>query len=208
MKKLIVISIFTVLTSFKVNDDLFIGKILYQYSYTDLQGNDITNKMAAYFGREQHYFIDSKNYKAYDEDNNWIQLYNSETNSYYYFSKDKSAKKFDGSTQTSQKYTVTKLDIKENIAGYSCDAIQVETDNALTIYYYNRSVRTDAKIFSKHNFGGWNKYLEATDGALCLKFVMTNHKKGYIWTCVATEVTKQNLTPNDFVFPGEIKLKD
>ena len=209
MKKLLVITIMTVvLTSFTSDNETFVGKIIYKYSFTDLKGNDITDKLTPYFGREQQYFIDSWNYKAYDEKNAWMQLYNSETNSYYYFNKDNTVKKYDGATQTSQKFTVTKLDKKEKIAGYDCESIQVETDNATTIYYFNKTIKTNSKNFYKHNFGEWNKYLEATGGALSLKFVMTDNKNGYIWTSVATEVSKQKLTSNDFVIPTEIKLKD
>lgn len=209
MRKLLAITILTfVLTSFISDKDTFVGKILYKYSFTDLKGNDITDKIAPYFGREQHYFVDNSNYKAYDEKNAWMQLYNSETNSYYYFNKDNTAKKYDGATQTSKKFIVNKLDKKEKVAGYDCESIQVETDNATTIYFFNKMIKTDLKNFSKHNFGEWNRYLEATDGALSLKFVMTDHKNGYIWTSVATEVSKQNLTSSDFIFPTDKKLKD
>ena len=203
MKKSIQIFIFIILlTSFKADNDIFIGKVLYKYTFTDLKGLDITDKLAPYLGREQHYFIDGKNYKAYDEKGNWVQLYNSETNYYYYFNKDKTVQKIDGSIQASQKAIITKLDIKEVIAGYECEAIQIETDNITTVYYYNASVKTDFKIFSKHNFGEWNKYLEASGGALSLKFVMTDRKLGYIWTSVATEISRQSLTSNDFELPA------
>jgi len=209
MKKLITISILTfVLTSFTTDKVSFVGKILYKYSFSDLKGNDITEKLVPYLGREQHYFIDNLNYKAYNEKGSWTQLYNSETNSYYYFNKDNTAKKYDGATQTSQKFIVTKLDKKENIAGYDCEAIQVDTDNATTIYYFNKSIKTNTINFSKHNFGEWNKYLEATDGALSLKFIMTDHKNGYVWTSVASEASIQNLTSADFVLPTDIKLKN
>jgi gamma-glutamylcyclotransferase (GGCT)/AIG2-like uncharacterized protein YtfP len=209
MKKLIAISLLSViLTSFKADNDTFVGKILYKNSYTDLDGNDITEKVAPYFGRQQHYFIDNRNYKAYDESNNWSQLYNSETNQYFYFKKDKTAMKFDGSIQTSQKFIVTKLDKKELVAGYECEAIQVETDHSTTVYYYNSTIKTNSKAFSKHNFGEWNQYLEATGGALSLKFVTTNNKGGYISTSTATEVSRQNLTAKDFVFPSDYSCKN
>ena len=209
MKKSIVIAFFAViLTSFTSDREPFVGKILYKYSFTDLKGNDITEKISTYFGREQNYYIDQKNYKAYDENNNWVQLYNSETNLYYSFNKEKVAQKFDGATQTSKTFKVTKLDLKEKIAGYDCIAIQVESDNSSTIYYYSPLIKTDSKVFSKHNFGEWNKYLEATDGALALKFVLTNLKHGYVWTSIASEVSKANMTSNDFVFPTDMKLKN
>lgn len=209
MKKLITIfALYISITSFKSDSNLFVGKILYKYSFTDLKGNDISENLAPFIGREQHYFIDNYNYKAYDEKDNLVQLYNSYTNSYYYFNKDKTAKKFDGATQTSQKHVVTKLGIKENIAGYDCEAIQVETDNAIIIYYFNKSLKTNPKNFSKHNFGEWNKYLEATEGSLSLKYIMKDIINGYIWTSVATEVSPQNLKPEDFLFPKDVEIKD
>ncbi|QOI98699.1 MAG: DUF4412 domain-containing protein [Flammeovirgaceae bacterium] len=209
MKKLVsFIILATVLTSFSTDMDTFVGKILYKNSFTDLRGNDITNQLAPYFGREQHYFIDNRNYKSHNEQNALMQLYNGETNSYYYFNKDKSAIKYDAAMQTSQKFIVTNLNKKEKIAGYKCESVQVETDNTTTVYYFNKTIRTNPENFANHNFGGWNKYLKATGGALSLKFVMTDHKNGYILTSVATEVSKQHLTAADFTVPADIKLTD
>ena len=204
MRKLVASLILAVvLTAFTVDKDIFVGKILYQYSFSDLKGNEITEKLAPFFGREQHYFIDSENYKALDENGDLVQLYSSETNTYYYFNKGKFVQKIDGSTQTSQKAVITMLDKKEKIAGYDCNAVQIETDNATTIYYYSPSIKTDKEAFSRHNFGEWNKYLEATGGGLTLKFVMTNHKNGYVWTSVAAEVSRMDLKAEDFVLPSD-----
>jgi hypothetical protein len=55
--------------------------------------------------------------KLHSENNNRFQVYNSETNNYYYFNKDKTAQKFEGSMQTSEKFVVTKIDRKEIVAG-------------------------------------------------------------------------------------------
>lgn len=209
MKKLVTIAILSILfASFTTDKDGFAGKIIYKYSFTDLKGNDISDKVAPFLGREQHYYIDGKNYKAYDEKNNWMQLYNSATNKYYYFNKDKTAQQFDGAMVTSQKFEVTKLNKTEKVAGYDCQAIQVETNDATTIYYFSPAVKIDYKTFSKHSFGEWNKYLEATQGALSLKFIMTDHKNGYIWTSVAKEVTKQSFTSKDFEFPKGVTIKN
>lgn len=209
MKKILsILILITVLTSFTSDKDTFVGKIVYKNSFTDLNGNDITDQLAPYLGREQHYFIDNRNYKSHNEQNMLMQLYNSETNSYYYFNKDKTAIKYDASIQTSQKFIVTKLNKKEKIAGYKCESIQVDTDHATTVYYFNKTIRTNPKNFAEHSFGEWNKYLEATGGALSLKFVMTDHRNGYILTSVATGVSKQNLTAADFMFPEDIKLND
>ncbi|MES2764761.1 MAG: DUF4412 domain-containing protein [Bacteroidota bacterium] len=209
MKKIFIFSfLILALSSFTEEKDFFVGKILYKFSFVDLEGNNITDKLAPYFGHEQHYFINNTNYKAYDENNSWTQLYNSESNSYYSFKKDKTAKRFDGALQTSTLSTVMKLDTKETIAGYECESIRIENDNSSTIYYFNPSIKTDSKKFEKHSFGSWNQYLEATNGALPLKFILTNKKNGYVWTSTAIEVSTLELKPADFTFPSDYLLKD
>jgi len=209
MKKLFAYTVLlTLLVSFQSDNDIFVGEIFYKYSFTDLNGNDMEDKLAPYFGLEQHYYIDGKNYKALDENNNWVQLYHGDDNIFNFFSKDKTAQKIDGSTQTSKKIIVTKLDIKETIAGYECNAVQIETDNEKTIHFYCPSLKTDPKSFAKHNLGEWNKYLDATGGALSLKHIVTNYEYSYIWTSVATEVNKMPLTAKDFEFPPGFTLKN
>lgn len=193
------------LTGFTTDNDPFVGKILYKFSFSDKDGNDITEKLAPHLGREQHYYINSENYKSHDENGDMGQLFRQETNMYYYFNKGKFVQEFDGATQTSQKHVVTKLNATENIAGYECAAIQIETDDATTIYYYSAKVRTDKNAFANHNFGGWNQYLEATNGALALKHIRTDHKNGFIWTSVAADVSRMDLNADEFALPSDIK---
>lgn len=186
----------------------FTGKIQYVYTFTNLQGKDITESSASSMGREQHYFVDDSNYKSYDEKNNLTQLYDSRSNTYYGFWKDKTAHRIDAMTRTSQQYQVTRLRQKETILGYECEAIQVVTDESTTIYYYSPQLRIDHKAFSKHNFGDWNRYLEATNGALSLKYKITNHKKGYVWTVLATKIIRMQIGNGDFEFPKGYVLRN
>ena len=184
----------------------FVGKILYKNSFTDLNGNDITSRLAQVLGLEQHYFTDGENYKALDEKNNWQQLFLGKSNFYYFFSANKSAQKIDVSAISPQKIKIIKLDKTERIAGYNCNLLQVEKEDSTTIYYYSSSVKIDPKLFANHYLGAWNQYLEASEGALALKFVVTNYKAKYIWQAVAKQVTKLKLTRKDFEFPGEYEL--
>ena len=109
--------------SFRSSEENFAGKIIYQYQFTDLAGKDITDKLAPYVGREQHYFINAGNYKSYDEHQNLMQLYNAATNQYYAVGKDKTAKKYDAAEGASQQFEVKHLTVKEKIAGYACKAV-------------------------------------------------------------------------------------
>lgn len=208
MKKITTLSILILVFSFSSDKNYFVGKIHYIYSFTDLNGNDITEKMAPFYGKEAYYYINEKNYKSTDEKNNFEQLYNSKTNLYYHFTVDNTAFKIDAATVTDKKFDVKKLNTKEKIAGYDCSAIEVETTNETTLYYFSEVIKTKAKTFSGHNFGGWNKYLKATKGAITLKYVMTNREAKWIWTAMATEVSPMVLTEKDFEYPVDVKLKN
>lgn len=209
MKKfLLALAIANVLSSTTPDLPPFTGKIQYNYSFSDLQGNDITTMTTELHGREQHYFVNDRNYKSYDESNNITQLYNGLTNTYYGFWKDKTAHRIDALTRTSQQYIITRQNKTEMIQGYECSAIEVKTDESTTLYYYSPLLRINPNGFLKHNFGDWNRYLKATNGALSLKYVITNHKKGYVWTILAMEISRMNLKETDFKFPKGYMLKN
>lgn len=204
-KNLSFILIVLFFSSLQYPTNYFTGKIVYKYQFEDAKGNDITDAMAKVIGKEQHYFINEKNYKAYDEKGNLLQLYNSDSNNYYQITKDKAVQKIDASIATSQIFTVKKLKIKETIAGYSCNAIEVITDDATTTYFYAPTIKINADVYKKHNYGEWNKILKATNGSLPLKFSMINHKQGFItWTCTAVSIKKQKLTEEDFDIPSDL----
>lgn len=196
------------LTSFiEIEPSIFTGKISYRYSFSDLSGNDITERVSPLFGKGQYYFIDNNNYKTYDESNALTQLYNGSSNLYYYI-KDSAAIKIDAAQSSSEKVIITKLSKTEKIAGYECNAVLIETENASTIYYYSSGIKTSPQNFAKHNFSEWNKYLETTDGALPLKYIMTDLKNKYIWTSTAYAVVQMNISSDEFVLPKGMRLKN
>lgn len=206
-KILLLFTAVILLTSFRAGEKPFTGKILYKYSFTDLKGNDISDRLTPYVGSDQHYYIDSKSYKSYSE-NKLQQLYHSTSNTYYAVSNGLNAQKISGSTQTSKKCIITPLNVTENVAGYACKAVRVETDDASTVYFYSPEVKVDKAVFAKHAYGEWNKYLEATDGAITLKFVMTSKKNGFVWTSTATEVKPMEFAEGDFDLPESVQVKE
>jgi hypothetical protein len=209
MKKyLLILALATALTSATPGASNFTGKIEYKYSFTNLDGKDITSDKGSEIGFEQHYFVSDSNYKSYDEENNITQLYDSRSNTYYGFRKDKTSRRIDALYRSSQQYIITKLDKKETILGYECKAIRVETDNTSTVYYYSPQLKIDIKAFTKHNFGDFNKYLETTGGALALKYVITYPKEGFIWTILAEKVTPMKLEAKDFEYPKGYALQN
>jgi hypothetical protein len=194
------ISLLITLLSFQnVKKPYFAGEIIYEYGFTDANGNDISKNFAALIGKGQHYYINEKNYKALDEHGNLIELYNSDSNTYYRVLNDKSLKKIDASISTSTIFIVKRLKIKEQVAGYVCNAIEVTTDEATTTYFYSDSIKISPIVYRKHNYGEWKKILTATNGCLPLKFQMINNKQGFIvWTSIATVISKQPLSNSSF----------
>lgn len=207
MYNLVILALLIVLfTPSYANEEIFVGQIIYKNSFTDLKGNNISERLAPFYGAEVHYSINERNYKATDENKRLMYLYNGDSNRYYYFNKDKSAKKFDAGVAGAGKNNVTKLSQQETIAGIVCNSLRVEDDTSTTIYFYSPTIKTVTANFSRHSLGDWNQYLTATDGALPLKFIVTDRKNGYVWTSTATNVTKKKLTAQDFELPAGIKI--
>ncbi len=203
MKKTgILVLLLIIATSFQSVTGDFVGVIKIKHKYKDLEGKDITSRLAPHLGKEWEYSIDDKNYKSVNEAGNWVQLYNGESNVYYSFTKEKKASKYDAGATSSSKFEVTYLDRKEKVAGYICDVMKVETDDQTTIYYYSKEIRTNPENFANHQFGNWNKYLKAADGGITLKFELTDHKNKFMWIATATEVKPMALSATDFEFPS------
>lgn len=208
MKKFIfLLPVLILLFSFKSAEEFFTGKIVYQYSFSDYKGTNMDAKLSPVFGKGQIYYIDGKNYKTYTPENQLQLLFNSEGNGFYYFPDGQHAQKMDVSKGNSKIYLISKIPVTEKIAGYDCKAVKIETDEYITVYYYTPEIKTLASSFALHNTGDWNKYLTVTGGALALKYTMTNKKNGVIWTATATEITKQDLTSEDFSLPATAQIK-
>ena len=191
------------LLSFQPPAGFFSGEIVLQYQFKDAQGRDITDKMAAVLGRGQHYFVNEKNYKAYDETNRLVQLYNSSTNAYYEVTANKEVHKIDASVAGSKTFTVQKSAEQETIAGYACRSIVVLTDDFSTTYFFTPLIKVDRRSYAHHNFGDWNKILEATGGALPLKYKIVFLKQAFMqWTMTATSVVPKKLKDDDFQAPS------
>lgn len=207
MKKLLLLlPLLLFLTALTFKTEFFTGKIIYQYQFTTYLGKDISEKLAPLIGSGSEYYISNKNYKSYSNQK-LQQLYNAKTNIYYNVEGD-TAKKIDASQVRFKDIQIKHLPLTENIAGYDCKVIQIETDNAITDYYYSPQLRVDLKAFAKHNYGEWNKYLEATNGALALKHVMRDKQSGLVWTSTATEIVPMELKASDFVLPANLFIKE
>lgn len=173
----------------------FQGFILYKYEFKDLKGNDITDKMAVDYGSEQHYYINLKNYKSLNQKQELTQLYNSESNKYY-FQMGNEIRVIDASLEYPKTSRHSRSEETLTLLGKDCKSIIVKGDDDETIYFFSGEIAVDVPTFSKHRFGGWSEYLKTSNGALPLKFIVK--KKEYTWTATAIEVRMEEYPNSDF----------
>ncbi|MBF9140094.1 hypothetical protein [Hymenobacter properus] len=174
----------------------FSGKIVYHNSFATLDGQDITDKLSPVLGNENLYYISGDNYKAYTEKKQILELYNGSTNKFQFFMNG-TPTVMDANPGTPGA-VVKPLPEKAIIAGYACQSLQIDSDGNTTVYYFSPKVRVNPAPYAKHQMGDWATYLKASNGALPLKFVVTNRKQGYSMVSEATSVQAMPLAAADF----------
>ncbi|MFV1884876.1 MAG: hypothetical protein ACMZ7B_10340 [Balneola sp.] len=176
----------------------FSGKIVYENTFlTPVSGEDITEEMAEFYGKEQHYFIHFDSYKAFDEKDNFGQLYNGHDNKYYFLNPntDKIAV-MDASFQASKIVSITHSENTESILGKVCKQLTIKTTSDETTYFYSDEITVNPEKFSQHKLGDWSEFLKASNGALPLKYIVKN--ENYTWISTATSIQRMDLTRDDF----------
>lgn len=180
----------------------FEGKILYKYQYIDKQGKDITSRMKLEGDVEQHYFINLKNYKSKNQNDQLTQLYNSATNKYYY-NLGLELEEVDAGKEFPKSFQSKSLPDKQTILDMPCKSLLMKSEVGSTTYFYSKKVKVNPTPFSRHRFGNWNSYLSLTKGALPLKFVIVFDQ--YTLTATAVEVTRMKLDDKEFEVMGALK---
>lgn len=174
----------------------FSGKIVYRNSFTTLAGQDISDKIAPIMGSENLYYISGENYKSYTEKKQLLELYTAKTNQMQYFINGQQSN-VDAAINTPD-VVVKPLADKATIAGYACQSLQIDAGGNTTVYYFSPKLRVNQELYKKHLAGNWYAFLQASHGALPLKFVMTDRKQGFVMNCEATLVQAMALADNEF----------
>ena len=174
----------------------FSGKIVYHNSFATLAGEDISAKVAPMLGNENLYYISGENYKAYTEKKQLLELYTGKTNQLQFFINGQ-ASSMDAATGTPGA-VIKVLPEKATIAGYACQSLQIDADGNTTVYYFSPKVRVNPALYSKHLMGDWATFLNATHGALPLKFTIINRKQGFVMTSEATSIESMTIAATEF----------
>ncbi|NGP89509.1 hypothetical protein [Fodinibius halophilus] len=198
MKHLLAIILMAISLPLMGQTNDFTGKITYDYQFQSPEtGEDITKKMKKFFGTEKHFFINSENYHAYDEEGTLRQLYQSKTNTYYFRSpNNQQLIAVEAEKRVSEIISVEHSTEKTEVMGRSCHKLVIKTEHDETTYWYNPDISVNPKKFKNHNFGGWSTFMKASNGALPLKFKV--EAPNYIWVSEAVAIQEMELSNQDF----------
>ncbi|OJW73825.1 MAG: hypothetical protein BGO59_17420 [Spirosoma sp. 48-14] len=184
----------------------FEGRILYKNSFFLPNGQDITASAAKMMGTEQDYYINAKHYKSLMNGQMiTMQLYRSDENKYYSVDGNNTAQSFDGSTESGKITKVETLEGTFDVLGRKCKGVVLTGNSSKTTYYYDESMKVNIETFSKHKFGNWIDYLQASNGALPLAFIIENPQ--YTWKSEAVKVEPKKLDDSEFTLPKGVKMK-
>jgi hypothetical protein len=216
MSKLIVISTLLLASqSFATADSeqYFSGCLVYRNTFKTLPATGFWQSLAQYVGYYSGdravaamrttvgtgtlYYINDGNYKSYTENKKPVQLYIGSTNQYYSFVLGKDMPAIDADKGATNS-VVTHLNQTATIAGYPCHSLQIAGNGTTTTYFYSSKIRVNPASFAKHRYGSWHTYLQASKGALPLRFIVRNSSQGYEWTSEVTSVRSIPLPDSEF----------
>ena len=80
----------------------------------------------------------------------------------------------------------------------------MKTGQTETYYYYDPNLKVNKDNFKKHEFGQWNRFLQESNGALPVKYIVKTNL--FTWDAEATKIESMNLTDKDFELGSDIKI--
>ena len=176
--------------------EFFEGRIKLTMKYYDSDNNEIDPETIGR-DKEMNYFISNGNYKSLNEDGVLSQLFNSETNRYY-FNNNGTIQYIDASMPFPQEGKVEILDGGAKILNQECKKLKITSESNITTYYYSSGITINPEYYANHNVGNWNTYLSASSGALSLKYEIVAPSLGITTIMEAVEIEEMEFSDDDF----------
>ena len=185
----------------------FAGRILYKNTFLSPKGVDITSKVASVLGAEQDYYINGRDYKSVCNGTAiTMQVYKNESNKYYMILPNKTAQVMDGSGKADSILSITHVKTDTLILGRKCKSVVVKESKTTTTYFYDPTLKINKDNFKKHNLGNFNRYLQESNGALPIKYIVVS--QAFTWDAEATKIEELKLTDKDFELGADIQIKE
>ena len=196
-----------VLYSEPFNAQSFEGVIIYEDSYESYEPAFSSTEVTEAMGSRREYYVSGGSYKIVNNGSYMLyQIYDQSTNRLYNkIAPSDTLYWADGDSVRHPVINFRKLEKKENVLGYVCDAIEIETTDGTTVYYFNSELKMDLELYKTHYLGSYYFYLNQS-GALPLKTVVKNDR--FTWTSTAIEVKKKQIDKGVFSIPvGGLKMQ-
>ncbi len=193
---------FTITISGQTN---FEGIIKYDLAFHDKTGKMDDDQAKQFMGSEQTYYIKGNKYKSSMNGMLKVTQYYTGRDTLYNQMLGVNSLMFIDAKQKNEE--VLSIDIKKNqlnVAGYTCDLLEIKTNKGTMQYYYNESIKVTPEDYKNHKYGLWFYCLEKTGGALPLKMVtdVTSLKL----SIEAKSVEIKNLDNSIFEIPKNLPL--
>lgn len=172
MKNKCIVILFMFSITFLSAQEHFEGIITYDLKFQDKTGEMNDQEASQFMGNEQVYYIKGNKYKSLM--NGMLKV------TQYYTGKDTLYNQMIGinglmyiDARANSEKVISFQIIKNqlNVAGYSCDLLEIKTNEGTTLYYYNQEIRVNPQDYKNHKYGLWYYCLEKTNGALPIKMI-------------------------------------
>jgi hypothetical protein len=171
MKRLsILLAIPLCLIVFRASAQSFEGEIVYKNSYVSKIPGVSAERLGAYLGTKQEYYVKGGYYKSLTNGTAvYMQLYDNPSNRMYFQRPGSDTLGYkDASADADSVISYEVHKAAATILGNVCDALVIVSKSATTTYYYCQKYRLDAAAYKRHLAGNW-ALLSAKAGALPLK---------------------------------------
>jgi hypothetical protein len=184
----------------------FEGMVKYQNTYKSKMPTLTDEQFSAMMGTSMEYLMKGSNYKTITNGNYILwQLYISKDNKIYNKIANSPAILWNDVTINTDE--VLKAETNKNVVeilGYKCDELILTCKSGIQKYYYNPSLKLDAKLYENFKYQNWYEYVSRAN-AVPLKMTIDNAQ--FYLESVATDVQKKNIDASVFTLPPDAKLE-
>lgn len=179
----------------------FEGKIKYQNTYKSKVPNVTSEQFDEMMGTVQEYFIKGDKYKSIGNGSfsQWQLYIPLENRLYSKLAISDTIYWVDGKSNPDEVVSFELQKGKENILGFMCDALVLQTNTGQTTYYFSEKVKTNSELFKDHLYGNW-AFMTKQTGSLPLKTVMETPQ--FTLVSIAKEINEMKIEDNFFDLPN------
>jgi hypothetical protein len=183
----------------------FEGKMVYTITHRTATGDTLNYAMYGMEDETNQTYWKGADYVTTTLDGNPVDLYRARDNKFYSYTDKVKPIGMDASVSSSIKQKITLLHDTATIAGYFCQALQLETDHGVSKIFYTSELQAPSESLRRHVLHNLNVIYAATKGGHILKsitkwnmedIVVTTEVISVKWQQVPESIFQKALMPN------------